>query len=55
MRHSLQLNDTNKNKRLEEKLIFLEGTAGELIGENHKLKEDLIMSKKRYEGKYHLT
>lgn len=49
MRHSLNMSEPPKNKRIEDKLVFLEGTATELIGENHKLKEDLILSKKRYE------
>lgn len=43
------MSEPPKNKRIEDKLVFLEGTATELIGENHKLKEDLILSKKRYE------
>lgn len=50
MRKTFHLGEPNRNRRIEDKLNYMEGTAEQLLEENHRLKTELFVSSRTYEG-----
>ena len=50
MRRTFHLGETNRSRRIEDKLIYMEGTAEQLLEENHRLKTELFVNGRAHEG-----